>query len=117
MDQARWGWIFVFCGASALSACGVEGDFGGVDGIGEEETTESAVLADTAVTCESLPANTLVLTYDDGPDDLTLDIAAYLWTQGIHATFFVNGKRFCRKVNGVCTSPPVTGACPLTGDH
>src|SRR5437773_11876559 len=62
-----------------------------------------------------LPPRTVVFTFDDGPDELTLPIARYLASAGIAATFFVNGKRFCHYVDGKCTA--VTGSCPLTGDH
>jgi len=37
-------------------------------------------------------AKTLVLTYDDGPGPRTIEIAEYLSTQGVRATFFVVGK-------------------------
>ena len=66
---------------------------------------------------EWLPANTLVLTFDDGPDDQTLPIARFLFAEGIRATFFVNGKRFCRISGGACTSLPVTGGCAPRGDQ
>lgn len=35
----------------------------------------------------------LSLTYDDGPDNHSLELAKYLHSQGIQATFFVNGRR------------------------
>jgi peptidoglycan/xylan/chitin deacetylase (PgdA/CDA1 family) len=37
-------------------------------------------------------AKTLALTYDDGPGPRTIEIAEYLSTQGVRATFFVVGK-------------------------
>jgi peptidoglycan/xylan/chitin deacetylase (PgdA/CDA1 family) len=37
-------------------------------------------------------AKTLALTYDDGPGPHTIEIAEYLSTQGVRATFFVVGK-------------------------
>ena len=43
-----------------------------------------------------LPAKTLVLTYDDGPDEHTLEIARFLGEFDIPATFFINGRRFCK---------------------
>jgi peptidoglycan/xylan/chitin deacetylase (PgdA/CDA1 family) len=39
----------------------------------------------------SLPPCALALTYDDGPDVYTLQLAEYLFNEGIHATFFING--------------------------
>lgn len=39
-----------------------------------------------------LPPKTLCFTFDDGPGSNTLDIARYLYEEGIPATFFVVGK-------------------------
>lgn len=39
-----------------------------------------------------LPAKTLCLTFDDGPGNDTIEIAKFLFEQGIRATFFVVGK-------------------------
>jgi peptidoglycan/xylan/chitin deacetylase (PgdA/CDA1 family) len=44
---------------------------------------------------QTLPPKTVVLTYDDGPDEGSLPIAKYLAEQKIRATFFWNGRRFC----------------------
>jgi peptidoglycan/xylan/chitin deacetylase (PgdA/CDA1 family) len=38
-----------------------------------------------------LPPKTVVLTFDDGPGPRTSELSAYLHTEGIHATFFLNG--------------------------
>ncbi len=61
----------------------------------------------------NLPARTVVLSYDDGPDEHTLPLARYLNQQGVKATFFVNGRRFCKTfdANGVCTTPQDTRPC------
>ena len=40
----------------------------------------------------NLPSKTLCFTFDDGPGSHTLDIAKYLFDEGIPATFFVVGK-------------------------
>lgn len=40
----------------------------------------------------SLPAKTIVLTFDDGPGPRTLELSRYLATEKISAVFFVNGK-------------------------
>jgi peptidoglycan/xylan/chitin deacetylase (PgdA/CDA1 family) len=42
----------------------------------------------------TLPARTIALTYDDGPDEHTLELATWLHDRGIPATFFVNGCNF-----------------------
>jgi peptidoglycan/xylan/chitin deacetylase (PgdA/CDA1 family) len=62
---------------------------------------------------EALPFKTVILTYDDGPDESTLPIARYLAEQGIRVTFFVNGGRFCRKTDdrGNCLEPMETRPC------
>jgi peptidoglycan/xylan/chitin deacetylase (PgdA/CDA1 family) len=41
-----------------------------------------------------LPPNTISLTFDDGPDAYTRQIADLLYRAGIKATFFINGCRF-----------------------
>jgi peptidoglycan/xylan/chitin deacetylase (PgdA/CDA1 family) len=63
---------------------------------------------------DSLPPKTVVLSYDDGPDESTLEIARYLAEKDIPVTFFVNGSRFCRKPlesDGSCRAPPPTRKC------
>jgi len=71
------------------------------------------VLTTAQINGSSLPAKTVVLTYDDGPDDHTLELAHYLADQGVRATFFVNGKRFCKTFDGEgkCTTPQDTRPC------
>jgi peptidoglycan/xylan/chitin deacetylase (PgdA/CDA1 family) len=63
----------------------------------------------------ALPPNIVVLTFDDGPDEDTLAIARWLHDQDppIQATFFVNGKRFCKLTgdDGRCLQPPDMRAC------
>jgi peptidoglycan/xylan/chitin deacetylase (PgdA/CDA1 family) len=60
-----------------------------------------------------------VLTYDDGPDDHTLELAHYLADNGVRATFFVNGRRFCKSfgADGKCTTPQDTRACDNGGSQ
>jgi peptidoglycan/xylan/chitin deacetylase (PgdA/CDA1 family) len=41
-----------------------------------------------------LPQNTIVFTYDDGPANETSELAIYLRSKQVPATFFVNGCRF-----------------------
>jgi peptidoglycan/xylan/chitin deacetylase (PgdA/CDA1 family) len=64
---------------------------------------------------DALPARVVVLTFDDGPDEHTLEIARWLNAQDppIHATFFVNGRRFCkvRGDDGSCREPAETRPC------
>src|SRR5580765_7737595 len=71
------------------------------------------VLTTGQINGSGLPAKTVVLTYDDGPDEHTLELAHYLTDQGVHATFFVNGRRFCKTfdASGACTTAQETRAC------
>ena len=71
------------------------------------------VLTTNQINGSNLPAKTVVLTYDDGPDDHTLELAHYLADQGVKATFFVNGRRFCKTFDGAgkCTAPQDTRPC------
>lgn len=64
-------------------------------------------LKETQLDGDDLPPHTLSLTYDDGPDAYTIELAQYLHDAGIQATFFVNR---CR-VQG--SPPPVheSGNC------
>ncbi|MCP3105381.1 FG-GAP-like repeat-containing protein [Myxococcus sp. K15C18031901] len=55
------------------------------------------------------PANTISLTYDDGPDAYTLELASYLNQKGIRATFFING---CRIQGHPVCSPSDTTQYP-----
>ncbi len=91
-----------------MSACG---------GSPEEADREPSLLelygeivSDSAVTGNALPPYTIALTYDDGPDAYSLDIANYLAQQGIKATFFING---CRII-GSPAPIPQSGNCQGT---
>jgi peptidoglycan/xylan/chitin deacetylase (PgdA/CDA1 family) len=75
--------VAVMCG------CGVRSS---ASGDGTEQQRE-AVVTDGLITGASLPKYTLAFTYDDGPDDHTVELATYLHDQGIRATFFINGCR------------------------
>lgn len=90
----------------SLAACSeapVEADLGQL---------EQPVLQSGNIYGNGLPAKTVVLTYDDGPDAHTLELAKYLSEQGVHATFFINGKRFCKTWSGeTCAEPYETRAC------
>lgn len=43
---------------------------------------------------DKLADKTLALTFDDGPAEVTSELSAYLKSEGIKATFFVNGANF-----------------------
>jgi peptidoglycan/xylan/chitin deacetylase (PgdA/CDA1 family) len=89
-----------------LSACR-SGDEVSLESRGQE------VLSGGQIYGGALPANTVVLTYDDGPDEHTLPLARYLKENGIQATFFVNGRRFCKTVqpDGTCVAAQEVRPC------
>jgi len=90
---------------AALVGCSTE--------VGAPQAIVDEVLTTGQINGSGLPAKTVVLTYDDGPDDHTLELAHYLADQGVRATFFVNGRRFCKTFDeaGKCTVPQDTRRC------
>jgi peptidoglycan/xylan/chitin deacetylase (PgdA/CDA1 family) len=93
--------------AALLAACAPPDPEAGVDEIARE------VITGGQINGNGLPAKTVVFTYDDGPDEHTLELARYLNEQGIRATFFVNGRRFCKTLgpDGSCLVPPDVRPC------
>jgi len=86
------------------------------EAISEPETeviTQEVLAGSQNVNGGGLPAKTVVLTYDDGPDEHTMALAQYLKDEGIRATFFVNGSRFCKIMDetGKCLTPQDTRRC------
>lgn len=79
----------------------------------DPEALTQAAVSGGQINGSGLPAKTVVLTYDDGPDEHTLELAQYLKDQGIRATFFVNGRRFCKQFDeaGKCVTPQDTRRC------
>jgi peptidoglycan/xylan/chitin deacetylase (PgdA/CDA1 family) len=70
-------------------------------------------LAAKSINGNALPPKTIILTYDDGPDEHTLELASFLNASGIHATFFINGRRMCKQMDesGGCVAPRDTHPC------
>jgi MYXO-CTERM domain-containing protein len=98
----RWS---LFWGAAWLLGCST-GSHAPIATIPEEVVTTAQING------SNLPDKTVVLTYDDGPDDHTLELAHYLADNGVRATFFVNGRRFCKMDSeGKCTGPQDTRPC------
>jgi MYXO-CTERM domain-containing protein len=79
----------------------------------EEATSISQALTTGQINGSALPAKAVVFTFDDGPDEHTMELAHYLADNGIHATFFMNGRRFCATMDasGNCMTPQETRAC------
>lgn len=55
------------------------------------EQKEPRAIAPTFSQGDTLPDKTLALTFDDGPSEISSELSAYLKSQGVAATFFVNG--------------------------
>jgi peptidoglycan/xylan/chitin deacetylase (PgdA/CDA1 family) len=86
---------------------GCSGGAPAIESAGEEVITTAQIFGN------SLPEKTVVLTFDDGPDEHTLELAHYLADQGVKVTFFVNGRRYCKTLDatGACVTPQETRAC------
>lgn len=93
--MARWTFALPLAVVLALAACHAP--------VSEETATDEApVVSLGGIHGDGLPPRTLVLTYDDGPDEHTLEVARYLASQSIHATFFQNGRRYQNTVTRAC---------------
>ncbi len=81
--------------AVAFAGCTVETEAppeepfieGSGDGDGADE-----IVSEHQLTGSELPDHTLALSFDDGPGPRTKELAEYLATQNIKATFFINGR-------------------------
>jgi peptidoglycan/xylan/chitin deacetylase (PgdA/CDA1 family) len=74
---------------------------------------ELSVLTAGNIYGDGLPANTVILTYDDGPDEHTLELAQYLNSEGVQVTFFINGSRICKTLGegGTCLEATESRTC------
>jgi peptidoglycan/xylan/chitin deacetylase (PgdA/CDA1 family) len=55
-------------------------------------SNEDALVGEHQLSGSELPEKTIALTFDDGPGARTQELAEYLGSQSIPATFFINGK-------------------------
>ena len=78
------------------------------DGGVEETASASQALSEHQIDGWGLPAGYLSLTYDDGPGEGTLEIARFLATRVVPATFFVNG---CHLEGAPPADSNGTGSC------
>lgn len=80
-------------------------------------TTQDLIAQPELYTGSDLPNKTLVLTFDDGPGPATFTdaLSAYLKSQGISATFFVNGACIAATAlpNQSCPTPAPTATQSL----
>ena len=58
-----------------------------------DSASEQDLISEHQLTGSELPAKTVALTFDDGPGDRTIELTDYLASQGVPATFFINGMR------------------------
>ena len=73
------------------TGCAVEAPEDDAEVAGESAFSAANLVYEGQVRGNTLPDRTLHLTFDDGPGTRTTELAEYLATQGIHATFFING--------------------------
>jgi peptidoglycan/xylan/chitin deacetylase (PgdA/CDA1 family) len=83
--------VLVSAALAMLAGCAGEDDedvFAG-EGAGSED----ALVAERQLNGSELPVKTISLTFDDGPGRRTTELADYLASRGIKATFFINGSK------------------------
>lgn len=92
------------CGA--LTGCSAQTDSeeeledGAVAGDGDG-TSEDAIVSERQLMGGELPEKTISLTFDDGPGPRTLELSEYLASEGVHGTFFINGKNVAGRQNAI----------------
>lgn len=83
----------------------------GVDG---EGSSEDELVSERQLMGSELPDKTVSLTFDDGPGPRTAELAEYLASKGIHATFFINGKNVAGRQAAIDT---IVGRGHLLANH
>ncbi len=81
----------VVAGCAADST--TDDDDSDVTGVTGDSSSEQDLISEHQLTGSELPAKTIALTFDDGPGDRTVELTDYLASQGVPATFFINGMR------------------------
>jgi peptidoglycan/xylan/chitin deacetylase (PgdA/CDA1 family) len=104
--KMRRGWIFLAVG---LFGCPSTFDAEKPACVGAQALSTDGIHGDT------LPAKTIVFTFDDGPASRTGELSTYLKGQGIKATFFVNNNDQQKDYLGVL--PQIAADGHLIGDH
>jgi peptidoglycan/xylan/chitin deacetylase (PgdA/CDA1 family) len=74
-------------------------------------------LSKAGLTGESLPLKSLAFTFDDGPGARTIELSAYLKSQGIRAVFFVVGQSLQTDGAAAYTLQKLTDDGHLIGNH
>ena len=80
--------ILLLGALGAIAACSASSD----PAPAERACTGSQALSAAPLVGESLPPKTIALTFDDGPGARSMELSRWLKDQGVHASWFVNGK-------------------------
>jgi peptidoglycan/xylan/chitin deacetylase (PgdA/CDA1 family) len=83
--------VFVSSALAMVAGCAAESDEEVFAGDGD--VSEDALVAERQLNGSELPDKTISLTFDDGPGRRTTELADYLASNGIQATFFINGSK------------------------
>lgn len=83
--------VLVSSAFATVAGCAAESDEEVFAGDGE--VGEDALVAERQLNGSELPDKTISLTFDDGPGRRTTELADYLASRGIEATFFINGSK------------------------
>lgn len=93
--------LLLLCAAGCFAVGGCAVDADGSDDEDEDENVASddgdgvqteELVGEHQLTGSELPNKTIALTFDDGPGPRTEELATFLASKGIKATFFINGK-------------------------
>lgn len=69
--------------------------------VGDGNAPEDELVSERQLNGSELPDKTISLTFDDGPGPRTLELSEYLAAEGVHATFFINGKNVAGRQNAI----------------
>lgn len=110
--------------ASTVAACGAltgcaaettdeEDDTALTGGAGDGKSAD-AIVSEHQLMGTDMPDKTLSLTFDDGPGPRTAELAEFLAAEGVHGTFFINGKNVPGRQGAIDT---IIGRGHLLANH
>jgi len=110
--------------ASSVAACGAlagcaaptadDEDDSALAGGSGDGTSEDAIVSERQLMGNDMPDKTISLTFDDGPGPRTAELAEFLAAEGVHGTFFINGKNVPGRQGAVDT---IVGRGHLLANH
>lgn len=110
--------------ASSVAACGAlagcaaptadDEDDAALAGGSGDGTSEDAIVSERQLMGSDMPDKTISLTFDDGPGPRTAELAEFLAAEGVHGTFFINGKNVPGRQGAVDT---IVGRGHLLANH